>query len=57
MGSAASVADLRNACGIASGIKGMNAADESDAPAYDLRGVRTNSTKGLIIKGGKKVIR
>lgn len=57
LGSAASVTDLMNAYGISSGIKGMNAADESDAPAYDLRGVRTNSTKGLIIKGAKKVIR
>ena len=57
IGSAASVTDLMNAYGISSGINSVNAADESDAPAYDLRGVRTNSTKGLIIKGGKKVIR
>lgn len=57
IGSAASVADLMNAYGITSGVDRINAAADSDAPAYDLRGVRTNSTKGLIIKGGKKVIK
>ena len=57
MGSAKDVAELKNAYNISSGINSINAADEADAPAYDLRGVRTNSTKGLIIRGGKKVIR
>ncbi|MGN0282444.1 MAG: hypothetical protein ACI4B3_09115 [Prevotella sp.] len=57
MGSAKDVDTMKSAYGLPTGINGVNAAEQDDAPAYDLRGVRTNSTKGLIIKGGKKIVR